>query len=215
VTNIREHTRALVAALTAGVAVSGCAATIREAARHELGGGIGVVSGDERRSESGSAALADGFAWTASYAVDVCPGCESFDMAVDLPVIVNPSQGVREATPSVPDRRQEVFVIPNLRFSAPFGPLGVFAGFGAGLGHFGESAQLTTGAAHDDRDAARAVIGLNAGADLRVSRRLSARAGLWVVGPRPDLSLPPPDPDCSEYCGDTVFILVFSSIFRF
>ena len=207
--------RVLLAALLLAQVTSACAVTMRETARQEIGGGVGFVAADEGQGTPRTVVLGDALALTANYGMRVCPGCESFVMFVDIPLIAILRQETAEASSPVPDARSEVLVIPNLRFSVPFGSAELFGGLGLGLGHFEESSRLTTGSAHVNTTSTQAIVGATAGGEFRIGRRALARVSIWGVGPRPDLSFPARDPDCTRYCGDSLFIFLVSSVMRF
>jgi hypothetical protein len=204
----------LIAVATAS-AVAGCAATLNDATRHELGGGIGGIEGGKRGAPGALAVLDDSFGWTANYSRRLCQRCESFLMFADVPVIVVPRQEVREASRPVPEGRSDVLILPQARFSVPFGRVALSAGFGGGVARFAEAARLTDGSRHDGRRATRAVVGVSAGGDYRIGRRETFRFAVWAAGPRPDLSFPPVDRDCTRDCGDTLIGGFASLVLRF
>jgi hypothetical protein len=145
----------------------------------------------------------DAFGWTANYSRRLCQRCDSILIFADVPVIVVPRQEVRQASGPVPEARSDVLILPQVRFSIPVGRAALSAGFGGGVGRFAEAARLTDGAHHDDRRATRAVVSVSGGAEYRIGRRETLRFTAWAAGPRPDLSFPPIDRDCTRYCGDT------------
>ena len=194
----------LLIVVATAAAVGGCAATTDDRTRHELGVGIGGVAGGTRGASGASAVLGDSLAWTATYGRRLCERCDSFHMFVDIPVIVVRRQEVREASWPVPEATSAVLILPQVRFSVPLGRAALSAGFGGGVGRFAEAAQLTDGAPHDPRHATRAVVGVSAGGDYRIGRRETLRFAMWAAGPRPDLSFPPVDADCTRDCGDTL-----------
>ena len=195
---------------------TGCAATLSDATRHDVGVGIGLVAGDDQPDTNGRPLPDDGIGWTVHYAVRVCDRCDTFQLHVEVPLVVNPRQSVRATRVPVPDARSEVFVIPNARFSISVGRAAFFAGFGGGVGHFTESARLTTGDANTSRRrSTRAVVGVHPGFQTQVSKLMGLRLGLWVVGPRAALSFPSPDPDCTKNCGDMTFAYLASAVFHF
>ncbi len=196
-------------------ATAGCAATMKDAARHELGFGAGAIKGGERGGPGASAMLDDSFGWTASYSRRLCHRCESFLMFLDVPLIVVPRQEVRHASRPVPEARRDALILPQVRFSVPFGRAALSAGFGGGVGRFSEAARWTDGSRHDARHATRGLVAVSAGGDYRVGRRETIRFAIWAAGPRPDLSLPAVDRDCTRDCGDTVIGGFASFVLRF
>ena len=205
---------ALLVAASTGI---GCAAALSATTRHEIGAGVGFMGNDEQAQDA-VWTVNDAAAWTADYAFRVCGRCESFRLFVDMPVVVIPHQGVLTADLPVPNRRRDVYVIPNARFSILlFEHASIFVGGGGGIGHFTESTRMTTGEANRDAQrATRAVVGVHPGLEAQATKALGIRFGLWAVGPRPALSFPMRrGSDCTRHCGDTTLSYLFSAVYHF
>jgi hypothetical protein len=203
--------------LVAASTGTGCAAALSTAMRHEIGAGLGFVGSDEP-AQNAVWTTNDAVAWTANYAFRVCDQCETFRLFVDIPLVVIPRQDVLAAGLAVPDGRRDVYVIPNARFSILlFEKAALFVGGGGGIGHFTESARMTTGEANPNAQrSTRAVVGVHPGLEAQLTEALGIRFGLWVVGPRPALSFPMRrGQDCTQDCGDTTLSYLFSVVYHF
>ena len=203
--------------LLAASAATGCAEALSAARRHEIGGGAGFTGSDEP-AEDALWTMNDAGAWTASYAFLICGRCESFRLDMDIPLVAIPHQSVLTNKLAVPDARRDVYVIPNVRFSVPvIESMALFAGVGGGIGHFAESARLTTGEANPTaQHSTRPVIGGHVGWDGQVTDAFGIRFGLWIVGPRPALSFPARrGPDCPKDCGNVALSYLFSGVYHF